>query len=296
MNSRFFSQAEVFVAIARRGSITDAADDLRISKSNASQKLTEMEDALDLKLFNRTTRNVELTPAGKKLFDQFARAVDEVSKVYSEVWPNQQRGEGVSGPVTIAGSNIYLTEYVLPTLGPFLNQFPNVKINVVGSDRPVDAREDNIDLRIRVGAIDPKGVRLFPLKPIARLLCVGAHSNVNAASITHPKELTGLPTILREQENPVWSFQKSSQNWNFEASAQILVNSYELAVQSVRQGLGMGILAKDIVEQDISDGRIIKLLPEWKITDLPVSLVASYTRLRKPQVLALARFIEKELG
>lgn len=296
MNSRFFAQAEVFVAVARCGSITEAAASLRISKSNASQKLLEMEQELDLKLFQRSTRKITLTPAGKALLDKCANAIDIVSEARSQVGVVGRKGEDISGVVALAGSNIYLTEYVLPKLRPFFEKYPNIKLRTVGSDHPVDSLADGIDVRIRVGNVDTAGVKTFPLNSIDRILCIGASASSLAKNIVHPKQLEHLPIILREQEKTDWKFQSKSEFFLLKISdPKIVVNSYELSVQAMRKGYGIAVLARDIIEQDLEKGRVIHLLPDWLIEPLPVTLIVPYSKFAKPHVRALSTYLSEAL-
>ena len=296
MNSKFFSQLEVFVAIARHGSIVEAAESLRISKSNASQKLMELELDLDLKLFHRTTRKLSLTTAGETMLARCANAVDIVSLARSDFGGPTRQGAEISGVVTLAGSNIYLTEYVMPKLRPFMAQYPKIRLRFVGGDHPADPQADGIDLRIRVGDVSDDGAKTFPLKPIERVLCVGSSATFLDKGIDHPTQLHDLPLIMRAQEKPTWVFRSKSENWSFETSPpQILVNSYELCVQAMRNGYGLAVLAKDIVEPDLATGQIVHLLPAWHIDPLPVSLTVAHSKLAKPHIKALAMFLSKGL-
>ncbi|MGH1412927.1 MAG: LysR family transcriptional regulator [Pelagimonas sp.] len=296
MNSKFYSQLEVFVAITRHGSIVEAANSLRISKSNASQKLMELELDLDLKLFHRTTRKLALTTAGKAMLDRCENAVDIVSLARSELGGAAQQGVEISGVVTLAGSNIYLTEYIMPKLSPFLLQYPKIRLRFVGGDHPADPQVDGIDLRVRVGEADADGAKTFPLKPIERVLCVGSPAMALVTHVTHPKHLADLPLIMRVQEKPIWVLRSKTENWTFETSPpQVLVNSYELCVQATRNGYGLAVLAKEIVDPDLATGKIIQLLPDWHIDPLPVALTAQYSKLAKPHVKALAMFLAETL-
>jgi DNA-binding transcriptional LysR family regulator len=297
MNSKFFSQLEVFVAITRHGSIVEAAQSLRISKSNASQKLMELELDLDLKLFHRTTRKLALTTAGETMLARCANAVDIVSLARSDFGGVAQQGAEISGVVTLAGSNIYLTEYVIPKLNPFILQYPKIRLRFVGGDHPADPLADGIDLRIRIGDSSNDGSKAFPLKPIERVICVGSSATLLDDVINHPKQLHDFPLILREQEKPTWALRSKFENWIFDASPpQILVNSYELCVQATRSGYGLAVLAKDIVEPDLATGQIIQLLPDWHIDPLPVALTVQHSKFAKPHVKALAMFLSESLN
>lgn len=296
MNSRFFSHIEVFVAIARTGSITEAADLLRLSKSNVSQKLVELEQDLDLKLFHRSTRKVGLTQAGQALLEGCSTAVDAVAHARSEIGTPGQQGPEITGVASLGGSNIYLTEYVLPQLKDFFDQFPNIRVRAIGADHPTDRETSGIDLRIRVGAIKDSGVKAYPLKPIERVICAAASAPFSTKSYDHPSQLAGQPVVLREQENTIWSFTQNAEMFQFQTPRpQVLANSYELCVQAARMGHGIAVLARDIVAADIAEGRMVQLLPNWHISPLPVSLTVPHSKLAKPHIKALTTFLVDRL-
>lgn len=297
MNSKFFSRLEVFVAITRHGSIVEAAQSLRISKSNASQKLMELELDLDLKLFHRTTRKLALTTAGETMLARCANAVDIVSLARADLRGPARQDAEMSGVVTLAGSNIYLTEYVIPKLHSFILQYPKIRLRFVGGDHPADPLADGIDLRVRIGDVRNDGTKAFPLKPIERVLCVGTSATLLDDVINHPKQLHGLPLIMREQEKPTWVLRSKSEMWSFDASPpHILVNSYELCVQATRSGYGLAVLAKDIVGPHIATGQIVHFLPDWHIDPLPVALTVQHSKFAKPHIKALTMFLSESLN
>lgn len=230
------------------------------------------------------------------MLDRCANAVDVVSLARSDFGDPAQKGAEISGVVTLAGSNIYLAEYVMPKLGPFLLLYPKIRLRFVGGDHPADPQTDGIDLRVRVGEVDVDGTRTFPLRPIERVLCVGSSAMPSVDQITHPKQLENLPLVLRAQEKPTWVLRTKTENWSFETSPpQVLVNSYELCVQATRNGYGLAVLAKEIVDPDLASGQVIQLLPDWHIDPLPVALTAQYSKLAKPHVKALAMFLAETL-
>lgn len=289
MNSKFYAQAEVFVEIVRQGSMTAAAATLRLSKSNVSQKLAEMESDLDIALLKRNTRSIQMTSAGRKTYDLCVQAVDALQHARGEVGQKLNQAEP-QGVVTISGSNLYLSEFIMPLLSDLKERFPLVRIDLVGGDHPVDQRAEAVDLRIRVGAIDAAGVKTYALAPLERILC--GHQDLVRAALTEPSSLSAVPLILRDQEKPEWSFRRGDNTATFTVTKPALhVNSYELSVAAVRAGLGAAVLAKAVVQGDLASGSLTELLPDWDIDPIPVSLVIPNARLRRSEVMAVARYI-----
>lgn len=291
MNSRFYAQAEVLVEIVRQGSMTAAAAVLRLSKSNISQKLAELEHDLDSVLLKRNTRSIQLTPAGQRVYDLCVRAVDALQLARGTV-SHELQNTLPQGTVTISGSNLYLSEFIMPLLPALHQALPLVRVDLTGGDDPVDQRADAVDLRIRVGSTTPEGVKTYPLAPLQRGLC--AHRDLLPLSnpIVSPADLSGLPLILRRQEPPEWVFTHAGETATHRVGTPAMfVNSYELCVAAVRAGLGAAVLARAVIQNDLRSGQLVDLLPDWTVTALPVSLVVPLSRLRRPEVMAVARSI-----
>ncbi|KUP91582.1 MULTISPECIES: LysR family transcriptional regulator [Tritonibacter] len=291
MNSRFYAQAEVLVEVVRQGSMTAAAAALRLSKSNVSQKIAEIENDLDAVLLKRNTRAIELTPAGKRVFDLCVKAVDALQLARGEV-EHELQSAVPQGVVCLSGSNLYLSEFIMPLLPSLRENLPLVRIDLVGGDHIVDQRAEAVDLRIRVGTVDTDGVKVYPLAPLERVLCLHRDFLRDAKVPTDPSGLSGVPLILRSQENPEWVLRNNGKSTKQSVTNPVLrVNSYELCVSAVRSGLGAAVLAKAIVQKDMDDGSVVELLPSWKIDPIPVSLVVPVSKLRRPEVLAVSRYI-----
>ncbi len=295
MNSKFYAQAEVLVEVVRQGSMTAAAAVLRLSKSNVSQKIAEIETDLDAVLLRRNTRAIELTPAGTRVFDLCVKAVDALQLARGEV-EHELQSAVPQGVVSLSGSNPYLSEFIMPLLSGLREHLPLVRLDLVGGDYPVDQRAEAIDLRIRIGNTDADGVKTYPLAPLERVFC-GHRSLRHGAGIpADPSDLSGVPLILRSQENPEWVFRNKNKTTKYHVTNPAMcVNSYELCVSAVRSGLGSAVLAKAVVQQDMNDGSIIEMLTDWKVDPIPVSLVIPISRLRRPEVMAVARYIVGQL-
>ena len=296
MDSKFYAQAEVLVEIVRQGSMTAAAATLRLSKSNVSQKLAEMEAELDVTLLKRNTRAIELTTMGAKVYALCVKAVDTLQLARGEV-SSELRVKEPQGTVNISGSNLYLTEFILPLLSGLQDRFPKVRIDLTGGDAPLDQRAEPVDLRVRVGDVNTDGLKVYQLPPLERILCI--HKRLLSASknTSGQEVLSSLPLILRIQENPEWVFHSIEGTMKHRvADPALCVNSYELCVAAVRSGLGAAILTKAVVQKDVAAGNIVELLPDWKVDPISVSLMVPVSRLRRSEVAVVAKYIASSLA
>lgn len=297
MNSKFFSLAEAFVAIVRQNSITDAASDLKASKSSVSQKLTELEAMLDVNLLDRTTRKMRLTPAGRKVFEQLVGPVDAMEDAVFKVGIAADLTGAVRGSVTLSAANSYLTHVITPKLVGFLVDFPEIKVHLIGSDRRVDFTTENVDLGIRIGPVQAGTYRSTSLQPLKRILCASPKLIESTGPIEQPDDLTGIPCILRDQEKAQWEMSCGGKNHSHRISgANLVVSTVELSLAVARNGLGVALLADVVVRKDIEEGRLVHILPEWRVADIPVILQARQPRMGRPAVRVLFHYLISELG
>ncbi|MEE9313176.1 MAG: LysR family transcriptional regulator [Rhizobiaceae bacterium] len=297
MNNKFFAHAEAFVTVVRCNSITLAASELKTTKSNISQRLADFEAHLDLKLLRRTTRKMELTPAGERLYQTCAKAVDATMIAAAEIGHEHQTNTQPAGRVTISGSSAYLTSIIIPIIRPFLQSYPDIEPIFIGSDRRVDFAAEDIDIGYRIGPVRTESFLATPAPPLERQLCASPEFLRMYELIKHPKDLALLPCIQREQEKPLWRFQRGEDTASHQITdPAITVNIVEMARAAVINGLGLCVLASAVIEQDIRDGQLQQVLPEWKISPIPVTLLCRQSRLIKPQVRALHKFLTSQLN
>jgi len=296
MNNKFFTYAEVFVAVARSNSITLAAQELKTTKSNVSQKLSDLEALLDVKLLHRTTRRMELTPAGVRVLKTCSAAVDTVVKAASELSLTYDHKTRPSGKVTLSGSNTYLSELILPNVRDFLEDYPDINLVLIGSDRKVDFAAEDVDLGIRIGPVAPTKMMSSPLQPLSRILCASPDFLASHAMLQHPRDLAGLAYIAREQEKPVWRLENDTK-WHEHhiTDPKVTANTVEMAHAAAKNGMGLCVLASIIVESDIRQNRLCRIMPTWEISPIPVTLLWRQSRLLKPQVNLLHKHLISKL-
>jgi len=297
MNNRFFTLAEAFVAVARDNSITEAAAELRTSKSSISQKISELEALVDASLLKRTTRKMTLTPAGQKMFETCVNAVDATAKAAIEAGAVTEPAGPVTGSVTLSGANSYLTRIILPILPPFLEAFPRVRPILVGNDRRVNFAEENVDLGTRIGPVNSSRDQATALTPLKRILCASPELLQLLGGLSSPDDLADAPCILREQESAEWIMERGAATHRHRVSdAKLVVNTIELSHCAARDGLGVALLAEVVVRDDIARGHLVNVLPEWSFSDIPVTVLSRRSRMGKTAVRMLHRHLVNKIG
>ncbi|MCG7588778.1 LysR family transcriptional regulator, partial [Photobacterium sp. OFAV2-7] len=158
----------VFIRVVETGSITKAAEQLNLAKSAVSKRLSELENRLNSKLINRTTRKSSLTEAGTLYYQQVKQILEEVDELNNRISSATQHLEG---SLKLALPLSFGLSQLAPALDIYAKKYPNLKIETDFSDRKVDIVEEGFDLAFRIGHIEDSSFRARKIAPIKHVLC-----------------------------------------------------------------------------------------------------------------------------
>lgn len=245
-----------FVAVGRRMSITLAAQDLCLTQSAVSRQIQALEDSLGLKLLVRGHRAISFTPEGERLFRSADGAVQQLQEVVGALKaPLGRRQVTITASVGVAGL------WLIPRLGRFLTEHPELDVRVSATTRVVDLKAEGVDLAIRYGAAQdvPEGsVRLFgeSVAPVA-------HPALGLQSLDDPAQLAAH--VLLEFDGPYrpwlqWSEWLASRGWSKARPQGVLrFNQYDQIIQAALAGQGIALGRLPLLEAQLAEGRLVIL-------------------------------------
>ncbi len=262
------------IAVVETRSFTGASDRLGMSKALVSKYVGEVEAGLGTRLFNRTTRRISLTDAGRRYYEQALTVLEQFTAMLDNVSEEQQNPRGkirVSAPVAIG-------EIVLaPLLPKFLKQYPELKIELVLTNSAIDIIEEGIDVRIRTGGLDDSSMIARHLQTFPLVLAASPDYLKEHGAIESPQALAGHNCIIDS------NFRTGSQ-WpmiapdgtahTINVNSTISVNSPQAVREIAIANGGVAMTPKFIVEKSISDGQLVEILPQY--TRLEFGLYAVY--------------------
>lgn len=245
-----------FVAVGRRMSITLAAGDLFLTQSAVSRQIHGLEAALGLKLFKRAHRSICFTPEGEQLF----LAADSAMQLLQDalgVLQNNLRQR----PVTITASIGFVGLWLLPRLGEFQAQHPEIEVRISANNQLVDLRKDGLDIAIRYGqeAAMPAGAsRLF-----GETIFPVAHPSLGLTRLDRP-ELVEQSTLLEFEGDPSawwqWNSWLESQGWSGVKPKGVLrFNLYDQLIHAAVAGQGIALGRGQLIAPMLADGRLVAL-------------------------------------
>lgn len=283
---------EAVLAIARRGSFRAAAVDMGMSTTALSHSIGRIEAGLGVRLFNRTTRSVALTDAGRVFVTRMAPALMEIRGAMDTVVAQRKTP---SGTLRINAS-AQAGHAVAPLILRYLRRYPDMQVDLVTEGRLVDIVAEGFDLGIRPADLVPRDMIALPLGQPQRHAVVAApawlavHQRPQSPADLVPDECirVRLPNgaLLR------WPFEKDGRHLPFEAKGRLTVDDAAIARVAVLDGAGIGYFIEADVAEDIAAGRLIRLLLDW--TPLRPGFSLYYPGRRNPSAgfaafLAMAR-------
>ena len=265
-----------FVAVGRRMSVTQAADDLSVTQSAMSKQLRSLEDVLGVKLFERGYRRIAFTEHGLSLFKVADASIRQLQHTLTDF------SERTRQPVTITASTGVSGLWLLPRLGDFQLKFPQIDLRVVASNLVVDPADGQIDLAIRYcpESHAPRGaVKLFDetIAPVASpLLGIESFDCLQALQ----------SQVLLEYDDSrrpwlQWGSWAEPLRWNeVKAKGMLRFNQYEQMIQAAIAGQGVALGRLELLSSVICSRRLQVLTPDrskrspcayWLIQAAPAS-------------------------
>jgi DNA-binding transcriptional LysR family regulator len=254
----------LFLAIARHGSFRRAADHLGCTPSALSHALRSLEERLDVRLVNRTTRSAALTEAGERLYNRVAPAFREIDEAIDDL--NTFRG-APSGRLRINAARGATQVALLPIVTRFLAAYPKISVEIAIDSAFVDLVSDGFDAGVRLGEIVAKDMIAVPLGPRQRSAYVASPAFLRQhAAPQHPMDLTNLPCIrLRFSSGRyyAWEFERAGASLTVEVDGRLTVGDQDLAIQAALQGTGIAFAFESQVSEMIAAGHLVRVLEDW---------------------------------
>jgi len=272
----------LFVRIVEHGSLSAAGRSVGLPKATVSRRLAVLERSIGTALLQRSTRALSLTDAGRRFFERVQPIVRDAEAAQSEIETANSVPSGtlrVIAPVSV-GETI-----IAPRLIEFLKKNPHVRVDLHFSDDHVNLIADGFDVAIRTGALPDSELISRPIADISRVI-VAAPSYLTAL---------GTPATVQDlQRHTAILVRKNLDHWTIggetvRVSWRMCTGNMTLTRDAARAGLGITRLAEFFVAQDLSDGTLARVLPQYDVPKTRVT--ALYPRSTVPSV-ALRAFLD----
>ena len=283
----------LFVEVARAASFTRASTRLGMPGATLSRRIAAMEKRLGVRLFDRTTRRVELTDAARRYLDRCGPLVDEAGLAEDALRESATTQAGhlrVSMPVDLG---IF---WVGPLLPEFTRQHPGITLDLDLSSRAVDLLGEHVGVALRLGAVKGDGL-------VARRLGAVKQALFGAPAYLDRRGRPGHPSDLAEHDclhlgsaarKVRWRLIDGSQACDVMVSGRVGLNNIGLMRMLAERGMGIAMLSPMLVRDSVASGRLQPVLPAFAAPGLPLHAVTS-SRMQPAAARAFVAFIASRL-
>jgi DNA-binding transcriptional LysR family regulator len=284
------SHLAVFAAVARHGSFRKAAAELSLSASAASYAVRTLEDRLGVGLFNRTTRSVSLTEAGRHLLERLQPALGSVSTALEEM--NLFRASP-AGTLRINTFRDAALVVVAPLIERFLRMYPDIQLDIVSDDGLVDIVGQGFDVGIRYEESVPEDMVAVPVGPPQRFVVIGAPAYFKRrGKPRHPDDLMRHDCVryrFRSGAFYKWELAKDGVQLQVDVPGRLSVGDSELILRAALDGVALGFLPDHKVAAHVAAGKLVCVLEDWCP---PMAGMMMYYPRQRQMTSALRAFID----
>lgn len=292
-----FNEIAIFSCVAEEANLTAAAKRLGLPKSTVSRKLSALEERLHVRLLQRTPRRVELTEAGLALHTEARTALAQLTQAAFRVLDH---GESLCGKVRLATPSDFGVAILSRVLCGFARKYPQICLEIDCSDKKVDLTRQGYDFAVRIGTAGDPSL-------IARQV-----GHIDGYLVASPEYVRrhGAPRTLDElAAHPYLEFALASREeghlrlkgpgdstTDMKLLPILRVNSLSILADALSMGLGIGQLLTYFAAPRLSDGRLVRVLPDYSLGRRPVYLVHLGRRLLPRRVILLMDYLAEELS
>jgi DNA-binding transcriptional LysR family regulator len=267
------AQLQLFIRLADAGSLSAAARQMHLTPAAASASLKRLEASLAVRLVERSTRSMRLTPEGELLRDHAQRALGVLDDARSLL--GAQREE-LAGEVHLA-SPLDLGRTVLsPMLSPFLARHPKLRLVLHLSDAVHDLMRERVDLAVRYGVLQDSSLVVRPLLETRRVLVASPGYLAAHGHPVHPDDLARhncLVLNLKSRPEIRWTFHRGTETVQVKANGNRVADDGGLVREWAVAGLGIAFKAGLDVLADLKAGRLVRVMPAWHGDTTPVQAI-----------------------
>ena len=285
----------LFARTVKSGSINAASRELELPKSTISRRLTQLEEEQGVRLVNRSRKGLRLTDVGEAFLVHCEALVDaaELAQQVTQRMLDKPRGRvNVSAPYAISQS---ILVQVLPD---FMTRYPEIQLNLMVTNRPVNLLDEQIDLALRVRpTIEDSSLIARPLSKAPSTL-FAAPSLLMQQPVNSPEQLTLLPQLSLHYTSGRYRYElthKTGTQKQLSFEPKLISDDMILLRESAIQGQGVVALPNYLCQQAVANGQLTQLLPDWQLPVGIMHMTYPHRRGLKPAVRVLIDFLAEKL-
>lgn len=285
---------ELFVAVVDAGSLSAAAQRLRLSQPTVSRQLSALEARLGARLLERTTRQMRLTAAGRAYYERSAALIALAREAEAAVAETSQE---VRGPIRFSAPPTYARKRIAPLLEEFLASYPDVRLEMVLTGELADVVGEPLDLVVRLGPLSDSTLTCRLLSTERFVLCASPRHLKRDGTPRTIADLAARKCLVTESfgMRSRWVFLGGRRRRVVEVAASLVSDDLGLLHEAACLGLGIASLPGYLVAGDFASGALVPVLERERLPGFPAHAVLPSARHTPRRVRAFVDFLAARL-
>jgi|SRR6516165_1582308 DNA-binding transcriptional LysR family regulator len=285
----------VFVRVVEAGSFAAAANALDMSAPMVGKHVRFLEDRLGTNLINRTTRRQSLTEFGRAYYERCKLVLAEAEAADALAMNLRAAPRGrlrINAPVTFGAHSL------VPRLGSYLRQYPEVSIDLNLSDRIVDVVDEGYEAVIRIAPLANSSLIARPLAPYRMIACAAPSYLAEFGAPETPADLAGRECLGFAYWVPQheWQFNGPDGLCSVRVQSRLSINNGQALRAAALEGLGIILQPEDLLQDDIQAGRLVRVLPGYEPPTRPKHILFAPDRRPTPKLRSFIDFVVAAFG
>lgn len=288
-----FEDMEIFALVVATGSLSAAGRERGLSPAAVSKRLRALEENLGARLLQRTTRKISLTEAGQSYFERIEALLVGMEEAEAAA---VRRTEFVRGVLKVSAPTSFGRMHIAPHINDFMNDHPDLKVNLQLSDAFVDIVGEGYDLAIRIGELDDSSLVAHKLAAVRRILCASPDYLAANGIPSHLADLADH-TCLPPHNNDTWRLEGPEGLVIWHPTGPLRSNSSEVIREAVISGAGIALRSTWDVGPELVSGKLVQVLPAFEGSrNIGIHAVFASRRFVPAKVRAFIDFLSNLYG
>lgn len=271
MNSLDLNQIMVFVKVVESGSFTKAAEVLNQPKSRLSRRLAALEKSLETQLLYRTTRQMQLTEAGKEYYRKCAPLLQNLQEANTTL---TSKSEQLSGTIRVTAPEDFGKMILSHLIDEFLKIHPKVRFDVVLAGAYLDLVKESIDVAVRIGSLKDASLKSKKVLELSSIVVASPAFLEKHGTVSRPEQLREVPCLsFTFMRKGLWRLLREKHEVRIKTEGSVIANSPEFMYHFALLGRGAALLPPFLCEEALKDGRLVHILKGWASPSVPIHLL-----------------------
>jgi DNA-binding transcriptional LysR family regulator len=285
---------QALIRVVDTGSFSAAARQLGVGQPAISKTVAQLEAALGVKLLTRTTRGLSATESGRRYYALALRTLEAAAEAEAAA---RDAGAALTGRLRVSAAISFGRLQIVPRLPAFMAAHPELAVDMVMDDRPIDLVEEAIDVALRLGPQpdSPLAGRIIATR--RRLMVAAPEYLARHGAPARPAELARHEIIglLQPGIATSWTFTRDNETETVTMRGRLRMTSNEGVREAVFAGMGLAIGSEWGFERELADGRVCEVLPDWSMSRTDLWAIVPAGRQMSTRARVFVDFIERQL-